>query len=217
MKYYTIGFTDELSIIGAYPQVTKEDGYNLSSFDSYWNVSWDKIPDFAPSYHVKINDNAKPTNLLRGLSGFYGFTVDLALKSLLIKFNLPPSKFYPIHVTYHGKNLEYYWFHFVNSLLDYIDYNGTTFELFEKSPFKLLRKINVSSVTELHELQEGLTFERGIRLKVLTLKNDFPKYDIISLWNITPLFLVSESLKTALEESGLNGFTFREYEPLLSS
>jgi hypothetical protein len=217
MKYYTIGFTDDLSIIGAYPQIAKEDGYNLSSFDSYWNVSWDKIPDFAPNYHVKINENANPTSLLRSLSGFYGLTVDSALKNVLIRFNLPPSKFYPVNVMYHNKYLEYYWFHFVGSLLDYIDFHETTFELFEKSPFKVLKQIKLSSAMELHGLQEELTFERAIRLKALRLTSNFPRYDIISLWNIVPLFLVSEKLKTTLERSGLNGFTFKEYEPLLLS
>lgn len=215
MKYYSIGTSDDLSIIGAYPQVLKEDNYNLSLQNSYWNVSWNKIPDFIPDYRIKLNELAKPTNLLNSLSGFYGVTVDKKLKHILRAFNLPEHKFYPIVVKKDSQILDYYWFHFVNSLIPYIDFQNTLFEKHRKSPFKIIEELNITSINELHQIESELNFEQGIRLKYLKLKDNFPKFDVISLWNLTPLILVSEKLKKTMEKSGITGVTFLEYKQLV--
>ncbi len=217
MRYYTIFKSNELNVIGEYPQVQKIEDYNLSLPNSYHNVFWDKFPDFEPNYEIKIKDKATPTNLLHSLSGFVGLTVDEKLKTLLERFNLPPTQFYPIEVLYKNEYLRYYWFHFVNSFLDYIDFEKTTFERFQKSKFKILEEFKVSSMEEFHRLKKELNFEKGIRLKKLVLTNSFPNYDVINLRNITPLTLVSEKLKKELEKSDFNGFEFSEYKPLITS
>jgi len=191
MKYYTLGISDDLNVIGAYPQIEKEDNYNVSSVDSYWNVSWNQFPDFMPVYNIKINDKAKATSLLSTLSGFYGLTVDVALRGLIEKFNLPAHQFYPIQVKHFGQKLEYYWFHFVNSFLNYVDFQNTIFECFKKSPLQIIGEFKFQSVDELHKKKSELSFGQGIRLKHLVLRNNFPEFDIISLWNITPIILVN--------------------------
>jgi hypothetical protein len=216
MKYYSIGKSTDLDTIGEYPQIEKEYDYNLADPHSYWNVSWNKLPDFNPVYKIKIQHKAKITNLLNNLSGFYGLTVDRSLKELLSKFKLPEHKFYPIQVAQNNKQLDYYWFHFVNSFLEYVDFQNTTFELFRATPpFNVLKELSFSSVSELHKMEDKLNFEKDICLKKIILKKNFPNYDIISLSNIAPILLVSENLKKALEESDLNGFVFGEYEPLI--
>ena len=217
MKYYSIGITEDLNLIGSYPQIEKEDDYNLSLSNSYWNVTWERSPDFIPNYKIRINDKAKITNLLSNLSGFYGLTVDENLKNLLLKFNLPQHQFYPINVRYLNKYLNYFWFHFINSLLNYVDFQNSIFELFKKSPYKILEELVFSSLIELQNKVKGLGFEYSIRLKNLKLNDNFPQYDVISLWGITPLILVSENLKMELEKSDLNGFVFNEYKPLICS
>ncbi len=174
MKYYAISKSTDLDIIGEYPQIEKEYDYNLSDPYSYWNVSWNKTPDFDPIYKVKIRDSAKATNLLNNLSGFYGLTVDRNLKELLSKFKLPEHHFYPIQVTKHYKELEYYWFHFVNSFLEFVDFQNTTFELYRKSKFQILSEFSVGSVKELHIEEDKLNFEKGIRIKKIILKKIFP-------------------------------------------
>ena len=217
MNYYSLGISDDLNVIGEYPQIEKATDYNLSAIDSYWNVSWNKSPDFSPVYKVKIRNKAKATNLLNNLSGFYGLTMDEDLKSLFSKFNLPKHHFYPVQVSHLKRELNYYWFHFVDSLLAYVDFRKTTFESFKKSPFRIVEELRFSSLDELHKNESELTFENGIRLKKIVLKADFPEFDIISLWGITPLFLVSENLKIELEKSRLTGFTFNEYKQLITS
>lgn len=217
MKYYTLGISDDINVIGEYPQVEKASDYNLSTLDSYWNVYWNKTPDFSPIYKIKIRDKAIATNLLNSLSGFYGLSVDENLKNLLNRFNLPEHHFYPIEVSYLKKGLNYYWFHFVDSLFEYVDFNNTTFDFFKKSPYKIIQQFKLLSLDELHKKESELTFEYGIRLNKLVLKPDFPQFDIISLWGITPLFLVSDKLKNELEKSDLTGFIFNEYQPLFIS
>lgn len=214
MKYYTLGISDEINVIGEYPQIEKAIDYNLSNSDSYWNVSWNKTPDFSPVYKIKIKDRAIATNLLNNLSGFYGLSVDENLKRLLKKFNLPKHHFYPIEVSCLNQRINYYWFHFVDSLLDCVDFNNTTFDFFKKSPFIIINEFQFLSFDELRNKESELNFEYGIRLKKLVLKSDFPQFDIISLWGITPIFLVSEKLKIELEKSGLTGFMFNEFHAL---
>src|SRR5690606_13903697 len=103
------------------------------------------------------------------------------LKRLIENFNLPQHKFYSIQVNYHNKKLNYYWFHFINSLLDYVDFQNTIFELFKKSPLRIIEELRFFSINELHNKENKLGFEYGIRLKELKLKDDFPQFDIISL------------------------------------
>lgn len=215
MKYYTFFNTDELNVIGEYPQIEKSEKYNLSSPYSYWNVFWNKFPEFEPIYSVKIRNNAVATNLLHSLPGFKGLTIDDELKDLLCKFKLPPHRFYPVEVVHHNKQLKYYWFHFIDSFINYVDFEKTTFELFQKWPFTILKEFNVSSVDQLHKLEGELNFEKDIQIKKLVLLDTFPKYDILSLGNITPLILISEELKKTLEESKLQGFGFKEYKQLI--
>ncbi|WP_010517963.1 imm11 family protein [Croceivirga radicis] len=217
MKYYTLGVSVDLEIIGTYPQIEKENDYNLADPHSYWNVTWDKIPDFNPIYKIKLKHRAKPTSVLSSLSGFCGLTVNEELKRFLERFNLPEHKFYPIQVYHGNKDLNYYWFHFVNSFLSYLDFSNTIFELYRKSKFEVLEQFTISSVEELHKKEDELNFEKGIRLKKIVLKDNFPNYDIIRLSNIAPIFLASENLKVELEKSRLTGFVFNEYKPLTTS
>lgn len=217
MRYYTLGVSVDLDVIGVYPQIEKESSYDLANPHSYWNVTWDKIPDFRPVYKIKLKSRAKSTSLLSSLSGFCGLTVNEELKSFLEGFNLPEHNFYPIQVYRQDKDLNYYWFHFVNSFLDYVDFDNTLFELFRKSKFEVLEEFTISSVEELHKKEDELNFEKGIRLKKIVLKDNFPNYDIIRLSNISPIFLVSENLKIELEKSSLTGFSFNEYKPLITS
>jgi hypothetical protein len=214
MKYYTIETSDDISVIGAYPQVVKEENYNLSSPISYWNVSWDKIPDFTPDYRIKLNDAAKPTSLLNTLSGFYGLTVDKYLKNILERFNLPEHNFYPIEVRKDNQALDYYWFHFVDSLIPFIDFKNTLFEKYRKFPLKVMEELRFTSINELHKIESRLNFEQGIRIKDLKVNNNFPKFDVISLWNLTPHILISENLKKTIENIGFTGLTFLEYKAL---
>lgn len=216
MKYYTFFNTDELDIIGEYPQIQKSENYNLSSFDSYYNVFWNKFPEFEPSYSIEIKEKALQTNLLYSLTGFQGLTIDGELRKIFSEFKLSPHRFYPIEVVHHNKQLNYYWFHFIDSFINYIDFEKSTFELFQKWPYTVLKEFKVLSVNELHKLEGELNFEKEIQIKKLVLLENFPNYDIISLRNITPLILVSEDLKKSLEMSKLKGFDFKEYKLLIT-
>ncbi|RAV97588.1 hypothetical protein DQQ10_27625 [Pseudochryseolinea flava] len=143
-----------------------------------------------PKYDIQIKHKAKPTNLLSSLSGFYGLTIDDKFKDILQRFNLPPHQFYPVNVTHRKVQLSYYWFHFVNSFLDYIDFTSSVFETFTLTPFNILNEFKVSSIKQLHALEREANFEKSIRPRALVLKENFPGYDIISLSNVAPLTLV---------------------------
>jgi len=165
MEYFTINASDDIAVIGDYPQVQKSKNYKLASPNSYWNVKWNRFPEFEPHYDIIISDKAKPTNLLGSLSGFYGLTVDGEFKELIEQSHLPPYQFYPINVSYKDKAEDYYWFHFIDSFLDYVSFNDSEFELYQKSPFAILDTIKLESLNRLRELENQQNFEKGVRIK----------------------------------------------------
>ncbi len=215
MKYFIISNSNELSEIGNYPQVEQIEGFNYYSSKGYLNVSWKELPSFSPDYSVKIHGWAKPTNLLHSLSGVSGLTVDSKLKNILGEFNLPEHRFFAIDVFYKKKRLDYYWFHFTNSFLEYIDLDKSEFEKIRNQNFEPVENLKVKSLSELNDNKRKLTFEFSIREKVIALKPNFPNFDIISMRGVKPIFLVSERLKTEIENNQITGCHFSEYKRMI--
>ncbi len=214
MKYFSITPTDNLNEIGYYPQIIKREGYNPTLPNGYWNVNWENFPEFIPNYEVNIHPKAKPTNFLDKSPGLYGLIIDMKFKEILECHLLPEHKFYSINVYYKENRLEYYWFHFINNITNYLSIKDSSIEIFSKTPFKVIEEVEISSFIKIHEITQNLPFEKGSRIKKIVLNENFPLYDIISLWNLAPIFLISEKLKIALESNGINGFEIKEFEKL---
>src|SRR5690606_12565480 len=165
MIYNIISTTDNLNEIGSYPQVKEGKRHDYGAIESYWNVSWENFPNFVPKYQLEILEKAKRTNFLNNLSGFYGFTIDLEFKKILERHKLPPCNFYPVEVLYKNKNYDYYWFHFINSLLPYIDFEKSSFEIFRTNPFKIFEEGPLISIDNIHKVSDKLSFEKSVRIK----------------------------------------------------
>lgn len=215
MKYFIINNTDNLMEIGHYPQIIKRPGYNPAVPNGYWNVRWDKKPNFMPNYESEIHTKAKATNFLEKSSGLYGFIIDEQFKVILTKHHLPDSNFYPVKVFHNENLLNYYWFHFINSSIEFIDFKSSIMEIFNTTPFKIIEEINIESINQINEISQSLSFEKGIRIKELVFRSNFPFYDVISLWNFAPIILISEKLKNALEGAEMTGYELKIYDKLI--
>lgn len=200
--------------IGVYPQVEKSDRYDYSLPSCFWNVKWDEKPEIVPTYEANLAPNAIATNLLDKLPGFYGLCVDAKLKKIIEGQNLSSYDFFSVDIFNSGRRMDYYWFHFTESLIPYVDFEQTVFERFRKNQFSILKEFKVNGLEELKREMQELTFEFGIRVKTIKLVRTFPNYDIISLWGIMPIFLISERLKMKLEEMEVTGIELVEFDKL---
>ena len=55
--YYNIGRSDDLEVIGHYPQTSLKKGYNPSLSDSHWAVKPDSFPNFIPNLELEFSIN----------------------------------------------------------------------------------------------------------------------------------------------------------------
>ncbi len=210
MKYFGISHADRIDEIGFYPQTNF-----ISGQDSLQSNASDQETPLING-HIEINHNAIPTNFLDRSSITKGIIVDSKLKGIIENHNLPPHKFQPIKTTYHGKELEYYWFTFVSNTRRYIDFSRSKFKIIAISNFKELGELELTSIEFKNSISNGLSFEHSIVIKSIYLNGNFPQYDIIDLDKITPGIFVSDRLLSNLKEAGMTGFVASEYKPIIT-
>lgn len=216
MTYYSLRpSTDELEI-GQYPQIEKSLSYDYASPSCFWNVQWDEEPAFMPTYRARLAEGAILTNMLETLPGFYGLCVDDKLKRIFQSLNLPKHQFYSAKIENGDEEISYSWFHFIDSLIPFVDWKSTEFELYKKQKFEILNEFTVESLFDLREIKRGvnLNHEKGVRIKQITLNNTFPMYDVISLWGLAPMFLASERLINELIKMNIKGVEYSLFDKL---
>jgi len=219
MKYYNIESTNEIEIIGFYPQTTRtsKEGYHVDAFNSERNMRFDSFPNFEPNYALDLNPKAKETDFLSRGSLDFGFVVSNRLKEVLTKFKLPPHRFYPIQV-YNSRN-QYFWFHYIADIQNYICLNETEIEIFDIFNLKVLETLKFSSFEELRERKRKSIMEIGkpMRYKTITLNSDFPNYDLFEITGAQYFTLISSSLREELLQHRITGFEIVEYEKIKTS
>jgi hypothetical protein len=137
------------------------------------------------------------------------------LKLLLEKFKLSkPCHYYDSKLLYDGKKLDYYIFQFTGNLiyeqiLEYIEYSKS---IFWNPTRKIEVKVNNtdSFLTEYDKIgDENRGVGNIIQNRKLVLKEPL---DFFSMSSLTMGNIVSERLKTAMEEAGIEGFEFSELD-----
>jgi len=208
MKFYNIGLTNNLNVIGHYPQTVRIEGYHV---DFVNNVKADYFPDYLPKYGLKLNSSSKPTDVIdRGILTF-GFVISEKLKIILSKFKLPPHKFYSIEVA--GSSSNYYWFHYISNMEKFINFEKSEIEVFETlPPFNVEETLSLS-FDEILKLKSDLIMKRGrsLRYKVIQLNNSFPDYDLFEITGAQNITLISETLKKEFINNGITGFEISEF------
>jgi len=211
MKFYNIGLTNNLNIIGHHPQTERLEGYHV---DLVNNVMADYFPDHLPKYGLKLNFNSKSTDVIdRGILTF-GFVISEKLKTILSKFKLPPYRFYSIDVV--GSNTSYYWFHYISNIEKYINFEKSEIEVFETlPPFNVEETLSLS-IDEILKLKRDLIMKRGrsLRYKVVQLNNNFPDYDLFEINGAQNFTIISEKLKKEFESNDIKGFEIVEFVKL---
>jgi hypothetical protein len=209
MLYFKLLISDDIEIIGNYPQTEFSKGYNPNNPNGHWNVKHNSFPNFQPNYELDFTKNAIPTDLIDAASCSHGLVISKKFKEILEEFNLPPSKFYPLNVKYKNENLPYYWFHFI------IDDIWSSLDL-EKSTIKITHNSNHSNFV----IQPAISKEFLIKLDnyyasiidynfsydKLCFNENFQNFDILNIDKLHYDALISSKLKKRIEAANLTGF-----------
>lgn len=208
--FFKVFNSGNLNEIGHYPQTSLKEGYNPNLPDSIWNVKYDEFPNFILNYELELHKNAIPTNYIEGISNS-GMIVDFKLKTILEKANLPEHKFYPIKVYQNGKQIEYYYFHYINNFLEFIDKDSSTLRVensINKKNYVILPFLTDSSLNTLINYYL-MNFEYSLTLNKVVLKDDFPNYDLFSNRPFSTDTIISKSLKKVLDENDIRGLDYK--------
>lgn len=215
MNFYTINTSDDLNIIGHYPQtklkVDKEDNVRV---DGYLAMKANKFPDFVPKYELELHSKAIPTNFLPKNPASFGWIIDNKFKTILEKYKLPKHHFYKVKVYHKDKILDYYWLHYIiDDFWDFIDKDNSYVEVFKfETPIeiKVIEKIPIISHSQITEEEKKHDYG-SLRIGNIKMNKEFPKYDLYQTKCINYNTLISESLRDRLIEEGLTGFETKLY------
>ncbi len=214
MKFYNIGRTNEIRVIGNYPQTSRLDRYPVYADDYANKVQYDSFPNFQPKYGLVLSDKSIETDLLDRASLDFGMVVSERFKSLLERCILPPNKFYPIEVA--GSTKRYYWFHYIANFEQYVNFSKTEIEVYKSlPPFDVEERLSLP-YNKIVQLSKELVTKRGksIRYSQISLKEDFPNYDIFEITGAQHFTLISERLKEELIRQNITGLEIVEYNKI---
>ena len=220
MKYYSIGRSNEIEVIGHYPQTerTSQSGCHVDAFNSERNVKANQFPEFEPNYGIDIHPNAIETDLLdKTVCLEFGMVVSEKLKLILSDFKLPPHKFYPVKTFNSSK--QYYWFHYITDFEKYIDFKDTIVERFNLIGLEVIEELKFKSSHDLYLEKRKSIMDIGkpVRYKTITLLKDFPNYDLFEVKGAQNFTLITEQLREILIKEKITGFEFLEFDKIEST
>lgn len=214
MIYYNIGRTNELDVIGQYPQ-TKEvtsSKYHIDNIDSAAKVNSNYLPDFKPKYGLELLPKSIATDVIDKGSLEFGFVVSEKLKRLLSDFNLPSHKFHSIDV--YNVNTQYYWFQFLTNFESFFDVKNSEIEIFDIFKQEVIEVVTFNSLQEIIESNRKLVLQIGktMRYKSIRLKRGFPQFDLFEVKGAKNFTLISETLKREFESQNITGLEYLKYD-----
>ncbi len=216
MTFYNIGHTNNISIIGGYPQTerTKRLGYHVEDFNSERKVNANILPDFEPNFGLDLNEKSNETDIIDRGTLEFGLVVSAKLKSILSRYNLPPHKFYPIDV-YNAKN-KYYWFHYITDFESFFDLKKSEIEIFDIFKQEVVDIVKFNSFKELTNYNRQLVLKIGktMRYKSIKLNSNFPKFDLFEIKGAKHFTLITKTLKDELEAQKITGLEYLEYNKI---
>ncbi|MEO8239270.1 MAG: hypothetical protein ABI793_12065 [Flavobacterium sp.] len=210
MKYYSLTSTEDLDIIGEYPQVSTTNDSLFGSPFSTIKVNYGDIPDEIPFLELEFEENAKITDLLGTYNPYFGLIIDEKLKDIFSNTNLPNHRFYPVNVFFKNIPLPYYWFNFYDNIFPYLDMENSKFSV-EENRQKLEYKFKSENFFKEKNIECIEDFNKTLRIEKIYLLDSFPKYDLFEFENFV---LISEKLLNTFKENNITGYEAKRYEIL---
>lgn len=209
MKYYTVTVTDDLEIIGNYPQVYNTDKNLFGSPFSSNNVNYGEIPKEIPYLELLLDKKANKTDLLNSFNPSFGLLVSIKFKNVVEKFKIQDYKFYSINLIENDKCIDdYYWFYSHDNMFRYFDLDKSKFSIEENREKKEYR-FESEEFFKKKKVECLMNFNKTFRIEEIYLLNIFPKFDLFEFENFT---FISEELLNDLEKNNITGYKVREFK-----
>lgn len=208
MKLYSISKNHDLEITGHYPQTTENFKRPFDHMDLRQKFRGDKFPDYVPKRGFDLHPEAKATDILEFI-GFDGLVISEKLKGLLREIELPPHRFYPIEVS--GTKQNYFWFHFINSIWDHVDYTQTEMAIVHKFKFTLEYTQKFSSISDIMQFESDLPRHHIINVGELALYDSFPNYGIFQVTGPSFFTVISEKFRDLMVSEDISGIEMKKY------
>ncbi len=215
--YYTISNNNELKEKGNISQLTFAKSYNPTLSNSHRQVHKEKFPDFLPNLELHLIKEAIPLDILPKIGIKFGLLVNEKLKKVLLKFKLPKHHFYPIKVYHSEKVLNYFWLHYIiDDFWEFLDtqnsYSETT-KMVTPTTFKVDEIIPILSTDQIIKIKrESFKNRKPLRLGKVTMKKEFPKYDLYEIPYLGRQVIISESLKQEIKLQNITGVEIIPFE-----
>ena len=206
-----------------FPQVQKmAPSYDYKAKNSVHALSRSvyTFPSFEPNLdYFIVHPRSKLTSLLSTAIIYGGFLINEEFKNIFNRFNLPPHKFYSGRVQFRSKFYQYFWFHIICDLTNYVDYTNSTFFIYLDYSHNL-GNIDISSKEDYDK--KKLKVKADNQGKTITiwadkiqLKNNFDKsLDLFTIGSYDSNFYISERLITEINLQNVTGFTATKAENL---
>lgn len=215
MKYFNLQTTIDLDVAGEVPQASVSRNSEFSSPFSLVKIVTSRLLEQIPLLELERGQNAKLTDILSSYSVPFGLIVSSRLKDLLLKFKLPPHKFYSFKLIDGGAvRDDYFWFHCYDDLWQYIDSSRSRFEVYRMFKHCTIAEYPLQTSQQIESLINSLELLHATRLKEIYFLESFPGYDIILNDIISLDIWISEELKGALESEGITGYDIGEVAAL---
>ena len=224
MKYYRISYCIDKKIIGHNPQIQKTtwDGRPVDKGSFAMYLLFDPIPTHPAIPTLEFYKSAKTTSLIDIVE--IDINKFLIINELFLEFIKPfcndSFHIWKIKATKKEVDYTYYIFYLNEYKSDFINYEKSTFELFEKnySTISLNQEIKViSDLDYLDKCREfiGLYGIPSIQPTKIVLNTCNQKVDFFRCANNDMAgYYVSERLKQAILENGFTGIRFEEIEEI---
>lgn len=211
MKYYRLQLSGKLSEIGIFPQVNK--GVFVSTWDSdksILKVFLRPIDDEKIEIpELILNDNAKWTDMISVSFVDFKLVISSKLKEIIHSSNYSGIQFFKtsIHIVSNIQK-DLWLLNPFETRNEYIDFENSIIKCGVNYDFTYCK---VSSNYELKELiSKGRNENRNYIIDKIALKPNIIKEDFFILDNVAGgiCYVVSESLKTRIENAGCTGIEY---------
>ncbi len=214
MKYYIINETDDLSVIGNYPQTNLNENFIYDSDKSFINVLYNEIFSGIPEIKVDITLGAKKTNFLDKASLPFGILIDLKFKNILDNVRLPMKhKYYPLNVGFKGDEIEYYWVHYILDLDRYLNKDNSFVNICDYD-FNVIKSVPLSMIKDMKMFENSLSTEYTLLIGELHFKSVIKNYDIFDIPLLGVRTIISDRLKQLLEKNNITGYELTPFDEM---
>ncbi len=215
MKYYSITRSDDIKIVGRYPQTNFRKGYN-PKLNGCFNVEENTFPDFVPNLELELHPKSLITDYLYVINLPFGIIINEKMKSIFSNFKLPRHHFYKVKVYHKDIILKYYWFHYIiddfwNFLSKENSY-GEVKKMINSVKYIVNKQVKIISKEQIVKEKYQLKGTDLLTVGKISMNKEFPMYDFYRLDCLSYNTVISENLKKALEGNNITGMEITPFE-----